>query len=129
MDNQNDLNKFMNHAAPLNYNMGNGVYGSYDNLHLKTPCNDNWKHSPCNPPLKKNKLFIPQGTPLPLKDEMMYQNLPTDSMFMFANNYSSPECCPSTFSTDNGCVCTTEQQRKLVGITRGNNKNYSNYGF
>ena len=132
MDNNeslNNMNKFMNHAAPLAYNMGNGVYGSYDNLKLKTPCNDCWKHPPCNPQGKVNPLFVPQGTPLPLKNEEMYQNLPHDSMFLFSNNYSSPACCPSTFSTDSGCVCSTEQQRKLVGMTRGNNKNHSNYGF
>jgi len=125
----NDLNKFMNSAAPINYNMGNGVYGSYDNLQLKTPCNDNWKHAPCNPQGKAMPLYVPQGTPLPLKNEIMYQNLPKDSMFQFQDNYSSPACCPSTFSSDAGCVCTTEQQRKLVGVTRGNNKNHPNYSF
>ena len=36
------------------------------------------------------------------------------SMFMFMNNKSSPDCCPSTFSTSTGCVCTTENQRKYI---------------
>jgi len=122
--------KSINQAAPLTYNMGNGVIGSFDNLRLKTPCSpDEWKHPPCDPGLKNSPLFVPQGTPLPLKNETVYANLPTDSMFVFSNNYSSPECCPSTFSSDTGCICTTEQQRKLIGQTRGNNKNYNNYGF
>lgn len=129
MDNNVKFNKYMNHAAPLNYNMGNGVLGSYDNLKLKTPCKDNWRHPPCNPTGKVEPLFVPQGTPLPLKNEVMYQKMPEDSMFLFTNNYSSPLCCPSTFSSDAGCVCTTEQQRRLVGVTRGNNKNHPNYGF
>ena len=43
-------------------------------------------------------------------------------MFMFAYNQCRPECCPSTYSCDKGCVCTTEQQRKFIGVTRGNNK-------
>lgn len=36
------------------------------------------------------------------------------SMFMFSNNKSSPDCCPSTFSTSTGCVCTTDAQRDFV---------------
>ena len=132
----NNLNKVgkyvksINSAAPLSYTMGNGVMGSFDSLELRTPCGPgNWRHPPCNPGLKKGPLFVPQGTPLPLAGETVYATLPTDSMFMFANNYSSPECCPSTFSSDMGCVCTTPQQRKLVGQQRGNNKNFNNYGF
>ena len=122
--------KDINHAAPLSYNMGNGVMGSFADLRLETPCGpENWRHPPCNPGLKNTPLFVPQGTPLPLKNETVYAKLPTDSMFMFANNYSSPACCPSTFSSDMGCICSTPQQRKLVGQTRGNNKNYPNYSF
>ena len=122
--------RYINLAAPLAYNMGNGVLGSFDNLELKTPCEPgNWKHQPCDPGLKNTPLFVPQGTQLPLKSETVYANLPTDSMFLFANNYSRPECCPSTFSSDAGCVCSTEQQRALVGQKRGNNKNYPNYSF
>ena len=40
-------------------------------------------------------------------------------MFMFAYNQCRPECCPSTFSCDHGCVCTTEQQRNFIN-SRGN---------
>lgn len=36
------------------------------------------------------------------------------SMFMFSNNKSSPDCCPSTFSTSTGCVCTTKAQRDFI---------------
>ena len=42
-------------------------------------------------------------------------------MFIFAYNKCSPECCPSTYSCDKGCVCTTKQQRKFIN-TRGNNR-------
>ena len=41
-------------------------------------------------------------------------------LFMLANNRSSPECCPSTFSTSTGCVCTTKNQRDYIS-TRGIN--------
>ena len=40
-------------------------------------------------------------------------------MFMFANNRTSPNCCPGTFSTSTGCVCTTENQRDFIA-SRGN---------
>lgn len=118
-----------NNPSPINFNMGKGVLGSYADLLLKTPCNEHWKSPPCNPPLKSDKLFVPQGTPLPLKNEMIYSELPRDSMFLFARSYSSPECCPSTFSTDRGCVCTTEDQRRFVSERRGKNKTYGNYSF
>ena len=41
-------------------------------------------------------------------------------MFMLANNRTSPNCCPSTFSTSTGCLCTTKNQRKYIS-SRGNN--------
>jgi hypothetical protein len=74
-------------------------------------------------------MFLPQGTPLPLKNEMIYSDLPKDSMYIFANSYASPDCCPSTFSTDRGCVCTSDFQRKYIGEQRGLNKSYENYNF
>jgi hypothetical protein len=130
----NDLNGVMantgkSNPSPVKFNMGNGVLGSYDNLQLKTPCPSGWKNEPCEPPIKSNKLFVPQGTPLPLKNEMIYSELPEDSMFIFDRAYSSPDCCPSTFSTDRGCVCTSSTQRKYIGEERGKNKTYGNYSF
>ena len=74
-------------------------------------------------------MWVPQGTPLPLRNEMIYSELPNPSMFYFAQNYSSPACCPSTYSTDSGCVCTTPQQQNMIGQYRGNNKNHRNYSF
>ena len=46
-------------------------------------------------------------------------------LFMFANNTASLNCCPSTFSTDRGCVCTTEKQDDLIR-RRGFNNNATN---
>ena len=118
-----------NYSAPIDFNVGNGVLGSYDNIKFETNCKQGWRKPPCNPPVKSNYMFLPQGTPLPLKNEMIYSELPTDSMFMFANAYASPDCFPSTFSTDRGCVCTTEFQRQYIGEQRGLNKSYENYNF
>lgn len=43
---------------------------------------------------------------------------------MFAYNNVSPYCCPSTYSTDRGCVCMTPQQYKYIN-TRGYQKSYN----
>ena len=128
---ENNLNQYMNEAAPLNYSMSAGVMGSYGDIKFKTPCtaDGGWRKPPCVETTKQGKFVVFQGTPLPLKNEMIFSELPSDSMFIFANNYASPECCPATFSTDRGCVCTTSQQRRLIGQTRGGNKNFPNYSF
>ena len=44
-----------------------------------------------------------------------------NAMFMFAHNKCHPGCCPSSYSCDHGCVCTTEKQRDFIankGIAR-----------
>jgi hypothetical protein len=115
--------------APVNYDMGKGVYGSYDGIRLIANKYDGWRKQPADVPLLKDKLFVPQGTPLPLANEMVHSQIPTNSMFYFARNQAKPECCPSTFSTSTGCVCTTPQQRQFVGVMRGQNKDYPNGQF
>ena len=133
-NNINNVNGYINkttynYAAPVNFNVGNGVLGSYDNIKFDTQCNQTWKHPPCNPPTKSNLMFLPQGTPLPLKNEMIFSELPKDSMFMFAQSYSSPSCGPSTYASDRGYVCTGDLQRKFLGEMRGGNQSYNNYNF
>lgn len=49
---------------------------------------------------------------------------PYDLMYMFKNNQISPSCCPSTYSTSNGCVCVTPEQMLYLN-KRGLNR-YSN---
>ena len=36
------------------------------------------------------------------------------SMAMLSFNHSSPDCCPSTYSNDKGCVCMTPEQENLI---------------
>jgi hypothetical protein len=114
----------MNQPASLNFHMGSGVYGSYDNIYLQPGGASKWRKQPNNVPLKKNPIYVFQGTPLPLASEMKPTPIPKDSMFIFSRNVASPLCCPATYSTDRGCVCTTEQQRRYISMARGNNKNY-----
>ena len=42
-------------------------------------------------------------------------------MFMFTHNQCHPDCCPSTYTCDRVCVCTTEAQRDFIakrGLSR-----------
>lgn len=56
------------------------------------------------------------GTPVPL---------PEGELFMFANNKSSPSCCSSaTYSTVDGCVCTSMDQIKYLNERGGNRTAY-----
>lgn len=42
------------------------------------------------------------------------------SLSMFERNLISPECCPSTYSTSNGCVCLTKDQLNDIQSRGGN---------
>lgn len=79
--------------------------GPFDNVRI-TPSNgvSSWRDTDPNEPL-----LGPEFKPGP------------DSLFIFKNNQSKPECCSSTYSSDMGCVCTTPQQRKYIN-TRGGNR-------
>tara|TARA_B100001057_G_scaffold448209_1_gene488367 strand:+ start:517 stop:1194 length:678 start_codon:yes stop_codon:yes gene_type:complete len=65
-----------------------------------------------------------QGNELPLEcDKTLYSGMgpsitgvagDDQNMFMFYRNKSSPACCPSTYSTSTGCVCTTQDQRDYI---------------
>jgi hypothetical protein len=44
-----------------------------------------------------------------------------DSLFIFKNNQCKPECCPSSYACDGGCVCTTPDQRQEIAGRGGNN--------
>jgi hypothetical protein len=117
--------------APLCYKMG-----AYDGLPLQTSCSDGgWKHLPCDVPLTTpTRNHVVFGNQLPLKSVPTTNAFPDAppvngedgaprSDFMFAYNHSSPQCCPSTYSTSTGCVCTTKQQRDWLN-TRGSNRTY-----
>jgi hypothetical protein len=53
--------------------------------------------------------------------------LPEGEMLMFANTPFKPECCPSTFSTSQGCSCLTSKQYNYLVERGGNNIPYSEY--
>jgi len=100
--------------------------GPYDGLCIKTGNDEYWMKSPYDTGLIKNdNLYAFLGSQGPLKmslsDQASLTGPPIDGVkgspekkFMFANNVTSPACCPSTFSTSTGCVCTTRQQRDYI---------------
>ena len=106
--------------APLNYKMGNGVPTSWENVNLVAGPLSRWKRPPQTGPIAKGPIFVPQGTPLPLKHEEVPMMIPKDSMFIFARNSASP-FCHGTFSTSTGQVCTTPAQRRFISLKRGGN--------
>ena len=105
--------------------------GPFDGLCLQTGNKEHWMKSPDNTALIPNDaLFSYLSSQGPLKpvftDNSALFGPPIDGkkgsakkMFMFANNRTSPNCCPSTYSTSTGCVCTTENQRDFIA-SRGN---------
>ena len=121
--------KIVERFAPTDYSMGD-----FSNLRLKPDSCSDWRKAPaCNKLYQK--VFTPQGTQLPLEPKFtksVSEGPPVDGnssndnrkdMFIFAYNKSSPECCPSTYSTSTGCICTTKNQREYIN-QRGNNRSY-----
>lgn len=99
--------------------------GPYDNLLLTTGNPKSEYLRLLNAPLASNQeLCVNQGHENPLqckKTRGLNIGPPINgvigspqNMFMLSNNQTSPNCCPSTFSTSTGCVCTTENQRNFV---------------
>jgi len=123
----NSLLLTINKPAGTDFQMGKGIPGSYDGRILKPGGVSTWRHQPNDNQLAPGAKFVVQGHQVPLLSEAQPALLPNDSMFYFANNMVSMACCPSTYTTDKGCVCTTEQQRKFIGEQRGNNKNFPEY--
>ena len=100
--------------------------GPYDGVVLKTGNEECWLKSPSETPLIPNDglySYLSSQGPIKMKlsDQAALVGPPVDGvkgspekMFMLANNVSSPQCCPSTFSTSTGCLCTTKNQRDFV---------------
>jgi hypothetical protein len=99
--------------------------GPYDGLLLTTD-NPKSKYLKLNNVslASKEDMCVYQGIDLPLDcKKTLYSGMgpsvtgvegDDQNMFMFYRNKSSPECCPSTFSTSTGCVCTTQDQRDYI---------------
>jgi hypothetical protein len=96
---------FLENAGPS----GLGKYklepiGAFDDVRV-TPNNgvSSWRGTDPNEPL-----LGPPFTPGP------------DSLFIFKNNQSKPECCSASYASDTGCVCTSPEQRNYINMRGGN---------
>ena len=114
-------------AKPGPVNVASNVNtGPYDGLCLKTGNDEYWMKSPDETSLVPNDTlytYLSSQGPIKMKlsDQSALRGPPVDGvkgsaekMFMWANNITSPLCCPSTFSTSTGCVCSTKNQRDFV---------------
>jgi hypothetical protein len=110
----------------------NDNMSNFDGICLKTGNTDSWMKSPSDIQLNADDgLYTIQGGTAPVKpvfSDPSSLNGPSidgvesspHKLFMLANNKVSPDCCPSTFSTSTGCLCSTHQQREFIKH-RGNN--------
>ena len=117
-------NKFYNRKALMpHYN--------YKINHQNNSKDCSWLRYPCNTKLRKNIFFVePNGVNSILKNNKHENKLlpPVDGkskthkkMFLLTYNKCSPECCPSTYSCSNGCVCLNQDQRDYIN-SRGKNR-------
>lgn len=49
-----------------------------------------------------------------------YEQADDSSLYFMASNKVGADCCPSTFSSDTGCVCLTDDQKALMSSRGGN---------
>jgi hypothetical protein len=81
--------------------------GAFDGIRLQTGNNvSSWRYTAPNEPLKGNFPKFEVGP---------------DNLFMFKDNQVKPECCGSSFSSDMGCLCVTNEQRAYIN-NRGSNR-------
>lgn len=52
--------------------------------------------------------------------EKPYDMANDQELFQFEGNRISADCCPSPFSSDRGCVCLTDEQRRQFANRGGN---------
>jgi hypothetical protein len=111
-----------NFTAPINQK--GGCWSGLTLSNKKGECD--WRHPPCNEPLNPEVMAFSKNPELEFRQGLVegvenrfYPSVDgtkggKKNMFMFAHNKCSPECCPSTYSCDRGCVCTTKKQREYL---------------
>ena len=93
-------------GAGLDYSIGKGVGGSWENNYSKdTDSCSTWFKS-----LEGNK-----GGPEPPA-----ATVASGQLAYYADTRQSPECCPSTYSGSMGCVCPSVEQVKYLNERGGN---------
>lgn len=103
-------------GSAIDYKMGDGVKRSWENNDtIRDHKNPNALNDSANiySDLEKN-----EGGPIPL---------PEDELLFFDTNKFTPECCPSTYSTADGCLCASPEQMKYLNERGGNRTLTSEY--
>ena len=98
-------------AAPLDYNMDGTIKNSWTNKALLYAKDMGYQNV-----LNQHKKY--KGTNVPLKD---------GNMMFFKNNSFKPECCPSSYSSSNGCACTSDEQIEYLNQRGGNRTMPTNF--
>ena len=98
-------------GAAIDYKMGDGVKKSWENKNTilnnnPSPTDSNNDSANIYSDLEKN-----EGGSIPLKE---------DELLIFDSNKFSPDCCPSTYSTGEGCLCASPEQMKYLNERGGN---------
>ena len=102
-------------------------------------------------PNKLCNYTIPDTNNIPLKEKMVYQmpnsfksaefkpdgtnkasldgsdELKNISNFTFTQNVSSPDCCPSIYSSSTGCVCNNQTQNQFIQSRGGNSSHLTEF--
>jgi hypothetical protein len=108
-------------GSALDYKMGDGVKRSWENSNNGVSENATANmHAPTLP--DDNNVFAGlegnEGGPVPL---------PEGELLIFKTNKFSPECCPSSYSNGDGCVCASPEQMKYLNERGGNRTLASEY--
>jgi len=94
------------HNTPKNYNVGN--FPMLDKVVISSPVGDDIPLTEDPVSYSFNAIDGSQGEGKPKQ------------LFMFAYNQCRPECCPSPYSCDRGCLCPDQKQVEFIN-KRGNN--------
>ena len=103
-------------GSALDYKMGDGVKKSWENINAITNLDKpNEINDAANvfTDLEKNV-----GGPVPL---------PEEELVFFDQNKFSPDCCPSNYSSADGCVCASPEQMKYLNERGGNRTLHDEY--
>ena len=97
------------YGAPRNYTMHSGLPGGgWVNAARNYAQNVGSQNN-----VKSGQYY--KGGPIPL---------PPGELLIFAENEVKPECCPSYYSSSNGCVCASQKQWDYLN-QRGGNRTFN----
>lgn len=100
-----DCAKLKEGMAPINYQMGKDVPSSWIN----------WADQTQGPvPPSADTILAGNVAPNPM------QQLEQGQLFMFAENKFSGDCCPSIYSSSDGCACISPGQMNFLNERGGN---------